>query len=532
MKTFIALLLVLTFIGGCSHQPAVQYVAVQYDLLIRNAMLVDGTGNEPYRGDLAITGDTIAAMGNLGNATALRVIQADGKALSPGFIDLHSHAENDVLKRPDAKNNILQGVTTILAGNCGGSPVDIGDYFERLAANPTSLNVALLLGHNSVRQAVMQRENRHATAAEIEAMERLVAQAMGDGAFGLSSGLIYIPGSFAPPAELEALANVAHSYEGFYASHIRSEGSDVLNALQEAIDVGAQVGLPVHISHHKTAGPSAWGLSKDTLALIDMHRAKGIDISLDQYPYTASNTNLGVLMPPWSLAGGQQAFLERMQQSASRSKILEDVKRIIDEQRAGSEFWRIQISSYPHDPSLVGKNFEKVLKQRNIAVNLHNAAELAIEIQVNGGGRGIYHTMQDEDVERIMRHPHTSIASDGAGVEWQKGSPHPRNYGTYPRTLALYVRDKGLLSLPEAVKKMTSMPANRMGLIDRGLLKEGYKADVLMWDPSTIADNSTFADPHQYSTGIDYVIVNGVVVVEDGEMTDARPGLALHSNSQ
>lgn len=523
MKSLFILIFAL-FVVGCA-----QKTPVQYDVLIRNAMLIDGTGKDPYLGDLAILGDTIVALGNLPNAAADTLIEAEGKTLSPGFIDLHSHAENDMLIRPDAANNIRQGVTTILAGNCGGSPVDIADYFERLSANPTSLNVALLIGHNSVREAVMQRENRHATTNEMQTMELLVEQAMLDGAFGLSSGLIYIPGSFAPPQELEKLANVVHEHRGFYASHIRSEGSDVMSALNEAIDIGGNVGIPVHISHHKTAGPSAWGLSKDTLALVDATLRSGLDISLDQYPYTASNTNLGVLIPPWALAGGQQAFVQRMQIAETRHKIYEDVKRIIDEQRAGAEFWRIQISSYPHDPSLVPKNFQQVMEQRGEAVNLSNAAKLAIEIQLNGGGRGIYHTMKDDDVERIMAHPLTSIASDGAGVEWQAGSPHPRNYGTYPRVLAKYVRDKALLSLPAAIKKMTSMPAARMGLIDRGLLKEGYKADILMFDPQIIQDNSSFTEPHQYSTGIEYVIVNGTIVVEKGVMTGARPGLALRS---
>lgn len=451
LKTFFLSIIGCILLTSCAHRDN-----GAYHLIIRDAMIVDGSGGAPYRSDLAVKDDMIVAIGNLSQATGDYVINSGGKILSPGFIDLHSHAENDLLIRPDSENNVRQGVTTLLAGNCGGSPVDIDAYFTLLSKHQSALNVGLLIGHNSVRKEVMQRDNRRATPIEMETMRDLVAQAMRAGAFGLSSGLIYIPGSFAPPEELESLASVAKEYSGFYSSHIRSEGSQVIDALNEAIDVGTKVGIPVHISHHKTAGPSAWGISKQSLQLIDARRAEGVDISLDQYPYTASNTNLGVLMPQWSLAGGQAAFVERIQQTQTRKRILKEVKRIIREQRAGQEFWRIQISSYPNDPSLEGKNFHEVLLARGLESNLENAALLALELNENGGGRGIYHTMQDEDVERIMQHPQTSIASDGAGVEWQKGSPHPRNYGTYPRILAKYVREKSILSLPEAVKKMTS----------------------------------------------------------------------------
>jgi N-acyl-D-amino-acid deacylase len=522
MKQSTFILMLCVCITSCAHQPS-----PQYDLLIKNANIIDGSGGDAYMGDIAINADSIVKIGNLGETTATLIINARGRAVSPGFIDLHSHAERDVLKRPDAENNIRQGVTTILGGNCGGSPGDVEHFFTTLEKNGAALNVGLLIGHNTVRRQVMQRENRHATAQEMQAMQSLVDTAMQDGAYGLSSGLIYIPGNFAPPAELQKLATVAHQYGGFYASHMRSESSGVLQAVQETIDVGAAVGVPIHISHHKTSGLSAWGLSVKTLEMIDIHRAAGMDITLDQYPYTASNTNLGVLFPQWSLAGGQKAFIQRMQDPQIQQKIRDEVIRIMAEQRSGTELWRIQISSYSGDPSLEGKTFEQVLQQRELELTMENAAQLAIELQLNGGGRGIYHTMQQEDVERIMRHPATSVASDGRGVEWQKGSPHPRNYGTYPRVLAFYTREKGVLTLPEAVRKMTSLPASRMNLNDRGLLAKDYKADIVIWDPAKIQDNATYVDPHRYSTGIDFVIVNGIPVVIEGVMTGVRPGHAL-----
>lgn len=526
MKFSILVLMLVLMASSCAHQPK-----VFYDVLIKNGSIVDGSGGVPYIADLAIINDTIVAIGDLNKASASQIFNANGRVISPGFIDLHSHAERDVLLRPVAENNIRQGVTTILGGNCGGSPLDIAHYFDTLRRQGTALNVGLLIGHNTVRRSVMQRDNRHANVQEMEAMRSLVKDAMQAGAFGLSSGLIYIPGSFAPPEELQELVKVVSEYDGFYASHMRSEGSEVLNAVQETIDVGSVVDVPVHISHHKTSGPSAWGLSIKTLEIIDANRALGMDITLDQYPYTASNTNLGVLFPPWSLAGGQAAFIKRMQDPQMRNEIYEGVIDILSKQRSGAELWRIQISSYASDSSLEGKTFEQVIEERGLMATLENAAQLAIELQLSGGGRGIYHTMQDEDVERIMRHPMTSIASDGTGVIWQKGSPHPRNYGTYPRSLARYVRDKGTLTLVDAVRKMSSLPASRMNLTDRGLLAVGFKADVLIWDPSKVQDNSTYLDPHRYSTGIDLVFINGVMVVNEGNMTNALPGRALRKQA-
>jgi len=521
MKQSILIFIAALFLTSCAHQPS-----IHYDIIIKGGSIIDGTGAAAYQSDLAINDDSIVAIGNLGNASADAIVNASGKIVSPGFIDLHSHDERNVIRRPDALNNIRQGVTTILGGNCGGSPIDLEDYFTKVKEQGTALNVGILVGHNSVRRKIMNRDNRLATDTEMELMKALVDNAMQAGAFGMSSGLSYIPGAFSPPEEIAELAKVVHEYNGFYASHMRSESSNVVESVAETIQVGIETGIPVHISHHKTSGPMAWGLSKNTLALIDKHLANGLDVSLDQYTYTASNTNMGVLLPNWSLAGGKKAFAKRIEDPETKANIIKQSANIIKTERAGTELWRIQISEYAKDTSLEGKNFQQILEQRGLEQTLDNAAELAIELYLNSG-RGIYHTMKDDDVERIMRHPKTSIASDGRSTEWQKGSPHPRNYGTYPRAIATYVRDKKVLTVEQAINKMTAMPATRMGLKDRGVIAVGNKADILVWDFSKIQDHSTFAEPHQYSTGMEYIFINGVAVVSASKSTGMRPGLLL-----
>ena len=517
----------VTFVAFPAQTQADEAASPSYDIIIENGLIVDGTGAAGYAADIAISGDTIAAIGDLSTAQATRRLDAKGHVVSPGFIDLHSHSDRNILDRPDATNNITQGVTTLLGGNCGGSPVDMAKFMAELEAADLGVNMAMLIGHNSVRRKVMQRQNRHATDAEMQQMIGLVNEAMDAGAFGISTGLIYIPGAYSPPEETQTLASVVHKHGGFYASHMRNESKQVLDAVRETVEVSRKTGIGVHISHHKAAGPGAWGMSKQTLALIDKSRAAGLDVTLDQYPYTASNTNLGVLFPSWALAGGKEAFMKRMNDPQMRQKIKAEIIDIILTQRAGDELWRIQISRYNSNPEYEGKTFADVLKARGLEPTVEQGAELAIEMQMAGGGRGIYHNMNDEDVERIMRHPQTAIASDGCGVKWQSGNPHPRSCGTYPRSLAMYVRDKGILTIEQAVQKMTTIPAQRMKLTDRGQLKVGLKADIAVWDPETIQDRATFTDPHHYSIGMKYVIVNGVTVLNEGMMTENRPGIPL-----
>ncbi len=503
-----------------------------FDVVILNGQVYDGVTNTFQELDLGISNGVIATTsprGELPQFSTNLTIDASGKVVSPGFIDLHSHNEKGILKAPEALNILYQGVTTILAGNCGSSPLNLNEYFNQWSQQGSSLNVGMLIGHNTVRRHVMNRENRHATESELRAMKQLVSKAMKEGAFGLSTGLLYIPGAFAPPQELFELASSIKPFDGFYATHLRSESELVLEALNEALEVAKQAQVPVHISHHKTSGPSAWGKSVQSINLIAQARSQGFDITLDLYPYTASNTNLGVLLPQWSLEGGRSAFRERMKQKDLFNKVLKESADIIKNQRAGDELDRIVVSQYNADKSWVGMSFAEILLKKGKALTAQNAAELAIEIELNGGGRGIYHTMLNEDVERIMQFPHASIASDGRGIVWQQGKPHPRNYGSYPRVIAHYVNHKNTLNLADAIYKMTALPAKRMQLKDRGLIKTGYKADIIVWDKNELKDLSTFEDPHKYSQGIDYMLVNGVMVIADSTYTGEKPGHALRN---
>ena len=517
-----SIIMLLFLIIGCTSS-----TYRKLDTIIINGQVYDGSLGSPTNANVGIKDGVIVAIGELKGAYADVTIDAGGKIVSPGFIDLHSHSERGILRNPDSLNILYQGVTTILGGNCGGSPANVEEYFNQFNQQGSAINVGLLIGHNTIRRKVMQRDNRHATPSELYQMRTLVEQAMKAGAFGLSSGLLYIPGTFAPPEELYELASVIKPYDGFYATHLRSEGEKVVDALDEAIQVAIQSQVPVHISHHKTAGPTAWGKSKVTLSVIDNAQLENVDITLDQYPYTASNTNLGVLLPAWSLEGGAKAFEERTQNQDIKQSIITQSANIIYNQRAGNDLNRILISEYRHNPSWEGMTFADVLSQQGQPLTSTNAAKLAVEIQLSGGGRGIYHTMQSEDVERIMKYPLTSIASDGRSTKWQEGSPHPRNYGSYPRVISKYVNEKNVLTVTEAIHKMTALPASRMGLNDRGMIKVGYKADILVWDQEELKDNSTFENPHQYSDGIEYMLVNGQLVIRDYKATGIRPGAAL-----
>lgn len=522
------LLVFSILLTGCSLTQNAQI----YDVVILNGQVYDGSTNTFQENDLGIRNGVITAISERGKLPKFKAnlsVDATNKIVSPGFIDLHSHNEQGVLNEPEALNILYQGVTTILGGNCGSSPLDLTEYFNQWKQQGSSLNVGMLIGHNTVRRKIMSRENRHATASELQEMKQLVDKAMRDGAFGLSSGLLYIPGAFAPAEELFELASTIKPYNGFYATHLRSESALVLESLNEALEVANTAQIPVHISHHKTSGPSAWGKSVQSLSLIDQARSQGFDITLDLYPYTASNTNLGVLLPPWSLEGGRSAFRERVKQENLYQKLLKESAAIIKNQRAGNELDRIVVSQYNADKTWVGLSFAEILTNKGKELTAQNAAKLAIEVELNGGGRGIYHTMLDADVERIMQHPYASIASDGGRIKWQQGKPHPRNYGSYPRVIAHYVNHKNTLNLADALYKMTALPAKRMQLNDRGLIKKGYKADIVVWDKDKFRDLSTFDNPHQYSQGIEYMLVNGVMVISDSTYTGAKPGQALRN---
>jgi N-acyl-D-amino-acid deacylase len=504
-----------------SAQPA------RYDLIIRNGRIVDGSGNAWYRADVAVKGDTIAAIGHGIAAPANRTIDVRGQVVSSGFIDIHSHGRGGIFDAPAAENYIRQGVTTIVEGQDGGSPIPLRPFLEQVAATPTTLNLASFIGQGSIRRVVMGPVDRRPDAAELECMRELVRQGMRDGAFGLSSGLFYVPGIFTPTDEIIDLARVAGEMGGIYISHIRNEAGRLVDSVREAIEIGEKGGLPAQITHHKVIGVGNWGRSVDTLRLVAEARARGVDVTIDQYPYTASSTGLGALLPSWALEGGREQVLTRLADPVTRRKIHAAIVESIKVDRGGGDPRNVQIASCAWDPSLAGKNLAEITRSRGGEPTVDRAAHTAIWMIEQGGCQAIFHAIGEEDLERILRSPYTMIASDGGIPMFGQGSPHPRSYGTYARVLARYVREKKILTLEEAVRKMSSFPAQRMGLADRGLIRPGLKADIVVFDPERIQDHATFEVPHQYAEGVSVVIVNGEVVFENGQMTAARPGRVL-----
>jgi len=512
-------LILLGFCAGLSGQT--------YDLLIRNARIVDGAGNPWYRGDIGVRGDSIAAIGRNLPGAAEKTIAAGEKIVAPGFIDIHNHSRDAIFDRPEAENQLRQGITTIIEGNDGGGALPLAPHFDELRQTKLGVNYASFVGHNAVRSQVIGLEDRLATPEELDKMRALVDQGMRDGAMGLSSGLFYLPGAFAPTEEVIELAKVAAKYGGMYISHMRDEGDGVVESVAETIRIGEEGGLPTQITHHKPMGTTNWGASKKTLALVDEARARGVDVTIDQYPYKASQTGHSALFPAWALEGGRDSLLERLEAPEQRQKIKDVIAWKIEFNRGGGDPKNIQFSTCEFDATLNGKTLADATRAAGREVTFANAAETAIEIQVAGGCSNVYHSISEEDVERILRHPATMVASDGGIRRMGEGVPHPRSYGTFPRVLGRYVRERGVITLEDAIRKMTSLPAGRLRLFDRGLLRPGMKADIVIFDPETVIDKAEFGKPHQYAEGFSHVVVNGEVVIDDGELTATRPGRVL-----
>ena len=538
MKSRVIPLLLATIvllISACASTGKNMEASAPFNLVLEGGSVWKGWGSKPVVADIGIRGDRIVAIGDLSGQVAEQRIAVDGLAVVPGFIDIHSHAvrgsrgSSGIFKHPDAENYIRQGVTTIFGGPDGGSELPVGQLLDDLERTPASVNFGTFVGHNSVREAVMGRQNRAPTAEELEAMKALVETAMREGAYGLSAGLKYIPGAYSKTEEVIELARVAGQYGGIYISHMREEGLGLIDSVKETIRIGEEGGLPAQITHHKVMGVDMWGASKETLALVDAANARGVDVSSDQYPYAASSTGISVLFPAWSLAGKRDVQLARFHDPETRARIKQGIVYNLVHDRGGDDPSRVAIANCEWDPSLNGKNFAEVLEARGLPVDMGNAAELALEIVENGDCFGIFHAMSEEDVERIMQHPRTMIGSDGGIHVAGEGVPHPRNYGTFSRVLAHYVRDKQVITTGEAIYKMTRMPAERVGLSDRGRIEVGAMADIAVMDLDTVQDHATFAQPHQYSSGVKYVLVNGVMVLRDGQMTGARPGRSLRS---
>ena len=495
------------------------------DVLIRNGRVLDGAGNSWFIADLAIRGGKIAAIGKLDHYTAARTIDARRQIVAPGFIDVHAHVEFGLFDNPTSDNYVHDGVTTVITGNCGGSADSLKEFFARIDSTGTSINVASLVGHNTVRRQVLGLANRAATVEEQRRMEALVELAMKQGAVGLSTGLIYLPGLYSNTDEVIGLAKVAAKHHGLYASHIRDEGNKVTEAINEALDIGRAANMPVQISHFKVSAPANWGRSRETLALVEQARLDGLDVTIDQYPYTASSTSLSVMLPDWAVEGGNDAIKKRLADPAQRRKIAAE---ILDNARLNKrpDFSYAVVARHAADASLNGKSIAAINLLKGRPPKMEAEIETMLDLLVADGAQMVFHGMSEDDVRTIMRYPFNMVGADG-GVQNGKGMPHPRSYGTNARILGKYVREEKIIGLEEAIRRMTSLAAQKFQLKDRGLLREGFAADIVIFDERQIIDKATFDNPHQFSAGISYVLVNGKTVIDAGRHTGIRSGAAL-----
>jgi dihydroorotase/N-acyl-D-amino-acid deacylase len=519
------------------HPGATPAGAAAMLVLLRGGMVYSGADEPPVPGDVWFRGDRILGVGQSGGLEADTVIDVQGLAVAPGFIDLHSHAVREDPERsglyrwPDAENQVRQGVTTLIGGPDGWSPLPLGESFRRIEQQGSAVNFGAFVGHGAVRQEVIGLDDRPPTAPELAAMRAKVDQAMRQGAFGLSSGLVYTPGSFAETEEIIALAEVVSEHGGIYISHLRNEALEVLDSVAELIRIVEEGGLPGQITHAKAMGTAMEGRSVDLLAMVDAANARGTDISLDQYPYTAGHTGLTVQFPRWSRDGGNARLRERLADPEQRQRIHEFLVYQLTEVRGRNDPSNVQLSWCAWDHSLDGLDLSQILERQGRAVSIANAADLIMELVESGGCQAVYHAMNEEDVVTIMKHPRTMIAADG-GIEIPgNGHPHPRNYGTFARVLGHYVRELQALPLHTAIHKMTGMPAARIGLTDRGQIRQGAIADLVVFDPDTIIDRATFTDPHQYAEGVQHVFIAGEPVLLDEKMTSARPGRVIRSDA-
>ncbi|MGQ9514925.1 MAG: N-acyl-D-amino-acid deacylase family protein [Thermoproteota archaeon] len=525
-----------------------------YDVLLKSGIVVDGSGSEPFRADVGIEDGRIVEIGDLESSSAQRVLKIDGSIISPGFIDIHSHSDFVLPANPWSEGKLMQGVTTEVVGNCGMSAAPVnperlelfrnyvsflceeglrwdwigfGEYLDRLQERGTAVNVVAMVGHNTIRAAVMGFEEREASPRELEQMKDLASKCMYEGAFGLSSGLIYVPGIYADTRELIELCRVVSAQGGMYSTHIRGEGVNLLDSIEESIRIGEEAKIPVQVSHLKASGRSSWGKVGEALKLIDEANRRGLDITFDAYPYIAGMTTMTTLLPPWALEGGVEALMRRLRDPQKRSKIIEEM-RAGDKDLSkdlvcndGKSIMVVQCRT-ERNRDLEGKTLLEASRLRGkdvVETVLEILEEESCEVSM------IVFSMCEEDVRSALKHPKGMIGTDA--INLSRGRPHPRAYGTYPRVLARYVREEKLFSLQDAVRKMTSMPAMKLGLKDRGFLRPGFFADLVVFRMDAIKDVASFEEPRRFPEGIEYVFVNGQIVVENGRFLRRLCGKVL-----
>ena len=516
---------------------------VRYDMLFRDARLLDGTGAAPTTATVAVKDGRIAevwrvsgtsgASGGMDGSgaapttvTAAAVIDCDGRYLAPGFIDVHTHCEGDLSTSAGAmaENFLRMGVTSVITGNCGGSAVALGESFTSYTRVGLGINVASLVGHGSVRARVMGNVNRDPTTTELVAMRALVAEGMADGALGLSTGLIYTPGLYSKTPELVELAKEAAAGGGIYATHMRSEGADIRRAIDEALTIGLQAKCPVQISHFKITAPRYHGQSTMTIAMVEAARAAGQDVTVDQYLYTASSTTLQSVLPDWAVEGTTTQVKERLRDPATRPKIIAE---LIASRRDRGSMHYAKVASFRADRTAEGSSILELAKRWHGTDTWEAQATTVLDMVTSGGAGMVFHSMDETDVQRIAKYPHTMFASDSGVRTLGSGVPHPRGYGNNARALARYTRGARLFAVEECVRKMTSLPAAKFGMADRGTIRTGAAADLVVFDLAKVEDPSTFDSPHKYAEGFDWVVVNGVAAIAEGNLTGARAGKIL-----
>jgi len=520
----------------------------KFNVVIKNGRIINGTGSPWFRGDVGISADRISRVGDLGRYETEREIDANDLMVCPGFIDVHTHSDVSFLANPRADSKIIQGVTTEIVGNCGDSAAPatelgksflseeydekgidwdwntVAEYLQKLEANGLPLNVGTLMGHGTIRASVMGFEARDPTTQELESMKSLVENGMREGAFGLSTGLKYAPGCYAKTGEIVELCKVVHQHGGIYATHIRNQGNFLIESINEAIEIGRRSGVPVQISHLKVKGRNNWGKAENMLRIIDDARESNVDVTFDQYPYLAGSTGAFAITPSWAREGGVKRFLERLKDSDQRKRIESEITQ--QEDWTGSE--KLVIAKFDPDRSLEGKSLEEI---GNLRGKAPESAMCDLLLEANGTVPVILFFGWENDVRDIMTHHAMMVGSDGSSLAPQGilgvGKPHPRSYGCFPRFLGRYVLQEGLLSVEDGVRRMTSFPAQRYGLAERGILRANMFADLAVLDPKNVIDIATYKDPHQYARGVEFVIVNGTIAVENGEFTGQLAGKTL-----
>ena len=513
------LLLVCLAWSVCSLSAIRAAEPVDADILLRGGSIIDGSGASAKTGDVAITGDRIVAVGEFTSGKVGREIDCTGLIVAPGFIDLHNHSDESVFReqtRP-VVNYITQGCTTIVTGNCGGGAEDVAKFLEKIDEHGAGTNVAHLIPHGALRARVLGQVRVKPNDEQLATMRERVAEGMQAGAWGISTGLIYVPGAYAELDELVALSEVVAAHGGIYASHIRDEGSDLLGAVEEALEIGRRAGVPIHVSHFKVVGKPYWGAVRPAAKLLEAARAAGMRVTADQYPYIATSTSLGAMvLPDWAREGGKEATAKRVQDAEQWARMQPELEKALEEKPD------IRPVAYKPKPEYAGRSLREIADSEQRPV-----AELVLEIIVNGDAQAVNFGLAEEDVRFVMQLPWVATASDGSAKLPSAEKVHPRSFGTFSRKIGQYAIRERVLPLEQAIRSSSGLPADILGLPERGYLRKGYFADVVAFDPAKFVDRATFDEPDLYSDGLKWVLVNGKLAVEDGKPTEVLAGRAL-----